>query len=114
MAFSMVERRAIDRLLTEYCEKRVAPSVRDRLRILFRVKGESITLVESRPSFAVRSQWIETVVAQFRRDQASGSWCLYCADRNSKWHPYEGLQPKKTLPPLLAEVDRDPTGIFWG
>ena len=114
MAFSVVERRSIERLLTEYCDKRVPPDARQRLRILFRIKGESVTLVESRPPLVKSEPWSEIVVAQFRRSQQDGSWTLYCADRNSKWHVYEGFQPKKTLRPLLAEVDRDPTGIFWG
>ena len=114
MAFSKIERKSIEDVLTAYCERRVPPEVRDSLRILFRIKGESVTLLESRPSFVKPKEWIETVVAQFRRDRKTGNWTLYCADRNSRWHVYEELQPKKTIKPLLAEVDRDPTGIFWG
>jgi len=114
VAFSKVERRAIEDLLTGYCERRVPLHARDKIRMLFRIKGESVTLLESRPSFVKPEEWIETVVAQFRRDQDTGEWTLYCADRNSKWHLYEQLKPKRTLRPLLAEVDRDPTGIFWG
>ena len=114
MAFSMVEKKAIESLLAAYCEGRVPPAVRDRVRMSFRIKGESVTLLESRPSFVKRTEWIEMAIAQFRRDQNTGDWRLYCADRNSKWHLYEPVRPKKTLRPLLAEVDRDPTGIFWG
>jgi hypothetical protein len=114
VAFSMVERRAIEALLTAYCERRAPPSVRDKVRLQFRIKGESITLVESRPSFVDRTHWVDILIAKCRRNPETGEWALYCADRNSKWHLYEYLQPKKTLRPLLAEIDRDPTGIFWG
>ncbi len=114
MAFSSVERRAIEALLNRYCERRCPPEVRDRMRLSFRVRGESITLLETTPAFLQPKQWDELVVAQFRRDAHSGHWRLYCADRNSRWHLYQGLRPAKTLRPLLAEVDRDPTGIFWG
>ena len=114
MAFSKVERRAIERLLTEYCGRRVPPNERDRRRILFRIKGRGVILLESRPLFTKPSEWVDAVVAQFRRDDDTGDWTLFCADRNSKWHRYEYLRPKKTLRPLLAEIDRDPTGIFWG
>lgn len=48
-------------------------------------------------------------VSLYRRDQETGEWVFYWADRNSAWHLYEGLKPAKTLRPLLAEVDRDPT-----
>jgi hypothetical protein len=114
VAFSKVEIRTIERLLTAYCERRVPPNARERLRLVFRIKGRAVTLVESRPLFTKPSDWVETVVAQCRRDDETGTWTLFCADRNSKWHRYEYLGPRKTLRPLLAEIDRDPTGIFWG
>jgi hypothetical protein len=114
VAFSQVERNAIEGLLRGYCERRVPPHARDKVRIVFRIRGESVTLLESRPSFVKPEEWIETVVARFRRNPETGDWTLYCADRNSKWHRYERFPPKKTLRAILAEVDRDPTGIFWG
>jgi hypothetical protein len=64
VAFSKVEQRSIEGLLTAYCERRVPPQVRDQVRVLFRIRGESVTLLESRPSFVDRSDWIEHVVAQ--------------------------------------------------
>lgn len=61
-----------------------------------------------------RKEWTEVPVAQFRREPGSERWRLYCADRHSRWHAYQGIKPAKSLTTLLAEVDRDPTGIFWG
>lgn len=55
-----------------------------------------------------------TVIAQFRFDEETRVWALYCADRNTKWHEYYGLEPNKDLDALLKEVDADPTCIFWG
>ena len=114
MAFSKVERSAIERLMSAYCERHVPPKARDHLRILFRIKGRSVTLVESRPLFTKPSEWVETLVAQCRWDDDTGEWALFCADRNSKWHRYDYLRPEKRLRSLLSEIDRDPTGIFWG
>jgi hypothetical protein len=116
MALSKSERRDIEVLLGSYCEKRVPEHLRDQVGITFRIKGETVTLLERRPPLLTtgRTEWTEIVVAQFRREPGIGRWSLYCADRNSRWHPYQGIRPTKTLIPLLAEVDRDPTGIFWG
>jgi len=36
------------------------------------------------------------------------------ADRNSKWHVYDEIEPATDFESLLQEVDDDPTGIFWG
>ena len=52
-------------------------------------------------------------VAQLRYDPDAGRWTLYCADRNSRWHHYDPIEPG-TVTELLAEIEQDPTGIFWG
>ena len=114
MVLSKFERRDIETVLGSYCERRVPEHVRDKVRLEFRIKGERVTLLERRLPFRGKGEWTELVVAQFRRDQDTGYWVLYCADRNSRWHQYEGIRATKTLKPLLAEVDRDPSGIFWG
>ncbi len=53
-------------------------------------------------------------VAQLRYDASSRQWSLYCCDRNERWWPYDNLGPSASIDPLLAEIDADPTGIFWG
>lgn len=39
---------------------------------------------------------------------------LYCADRNDKWHKYTRIEPTMNIDKILSEIDKDPTGIFWG
>src|SRR3990172_6645364 len=69
---------------------------------------------EHRPVFRVPSKWTNSKVAQFRYDSASNNWTLYCSDRNGRWHRYTRKRPTEDISKLLLEVDRDPTGIFWG
>ena len=38
---------------------------------------------------------------------------LYWCDRDSRFHAYD-VSPTAVVGELLAEVDRDPTAIFWG
>ncbi|OGW43563.1 MAG: hypothetical protein A2X57_11365 [Nitrospirae bacterium GWD2_57_8] len=49
-----------------------------------------------------------------RYNPKAETWMLYWIDRNSKWHEDEGLAPVKNLDRIIAELDRDPTGIYWG
>ena len=42
------------------------------------------------------------------------SWTLYWRDRNLRFHIYDLLAPSNRVDDLLTELDRDPTGIFWG
>jgi len=39
---------------------------------------------------------------------------LYWRDRNLRWHRYDRLAPSPHVEPLLAEIEADPTSIFWG
>lgn len=77
--------------------------------------GDSVTIFENRapwrPEF---TEWTSMPIAQLRYDEKAGKWTLYCADRNDRWHKYEGLLPTKDIDQILAEIDRDPTGIFCG
>jgi len=116
MTLSPSERLDVEFLLQDYCERRVPEHLQDQISIAFKIRGDAVTILERRPPLRVtgRKEWTEIAVAQFRRDSKAGQWRLFCADRNSRWHAYLGVAPAKTLSTLLAEVDRDPTGIFWG
>ncbi len=53
-------------------------------------------------------------MAQLRYDPAARTWSLYCRNRNERWFAYSAVKPSSDVAPLLAEIDADPTGIFWG
>ena len=57
--------------------------------------------------------WLELMVARLKYDTDAGKWRLYWPDRNGRFHLYEDSAPG-TVRSLLAEVERDPYGIFWG
>lgn len=64
--------------------------------------------------FQVPGKFTEGSVARFRYNRKTGLWTLYWADRNLRWHIYEHIPPARDLKVLVEEVERDPTGIFWG
>jgi len=101
------------RALTAYCND-VPERARDRIRFGFRLKGNAIVLFESHPYFQNRKRWIDHPVAKFRFYASRGEWHLYWMDRSLKWRLYEWFAPRRTFSPLLAEVERDPTFLFWG
>ena len=44
---------------------------------------------------------------------SSSDWTLHWRDRNEKWFAYNDLF-SGTAAELLAEIEEDPTCIFWG
>jgi hypothetical protein len=97
-----------------YCDERVPAHVRSEIRIEHTVRGNAIAIVERRPPWSelAGTEWSTTKVAQLRYD--SGSWTLYCADSNGRWWLYDDADPAPDVAPLLAAIDDDATGIFWG
>jgi hypothetical protein len=101
------------RALSAFCE-RVPEHVRHLVLHRFRVEGNAIILFEYRPSMRDPAVWQEEPVAKFRYLASRREWHLFWMDRHLKWRTYEWLEPKRTFAPLLREVQRDPTCLFWG
>ena len=97
-----------------YCQSRVPEEMRSQMRIEHGVRGKAITIVERRPPWRedFGQEWSSTKVAQLRYD--GGMWTLYCPDSNGRWWLYDDVPPARDVAPLLAAIDEDRTGIFWG
>ena len=108
-------RKLVETKLTKYCEQKMPPHVRDQIRFGYRIRGNHVTLFDGKTSLrSSRPSGCDSVIAQFRFSPQDKKWSLYCADRNSRWHLYTRLPPSADFDELLREVDRDPTGIFYG
>jgi DUF3024 family protein len=105
---------AIERVAA-FCERRIPAELADEIRLEYRLRGNSITIVERRPPWRpdAGTKWSTVKVAQLRYDDGTGKWSLFAPDSQGRWHAY-GAAAASNLDPLLAEVDADPTGIFWG
>jgi len=114
MALSDIQRADITKRLTEYCDAKVPERVRDRVRLCFRIGASDVVLFEERPRFNRPKEWGEENVAKFRYVASRREWRLYCVFRDLRWHKYEPLPSASDFDTLLAEVDEDPTCIFWG
>ncbi len=114
VAIPELTRRRAERLLEQFCEQRVSPRVRHKVHLSVGTRGNSVTIFEHRPVFKSHGIWTWSKVAQFRYDPPSDRWTLYCRDRNRRWSRDTQKQSTADFSVLLLEVDKDPTGIFWG
>lgn len=80
------------------------------------VTGRSVTIVECRPPWQPEDgpEWTRFPVARLRHTKKTGKWSIYRRDRNANFHLYDLVAPTSHVDRLLAEIERDPTAIFWG
>ena len=102
--------------IRRYCEGRVPARLRDQIRIELDVRGRSVTIMECRPPGTpeIGPDWTRFPIARLRHIAAHGVWMLYWRDRDLHWHLYDRIGPSPHIDPLLAEIEADPTSIFWG
>lgn len=101
--------------LGAYCARKIPESARAQVRLELEFDDNHVTLVETRPHFQDPMQWTRLPVARFRFNAASGTWSLDCPNLREKggWRPYP-VQPGRDLDKLIAALDRDASGVFWG
>jgi hypothetical protein len=114
MSLSEFEKQRVVKIFSAYCAMKAPHHVSDQFRVEFEMRGDEVKLFESRPSPLDKSQWISHKVARFKKDRDANCWCLYSADRNGRWHLFELNPFARDIEKMLAEVDKDSTGIFWG
>jgi hypothetical protein len=99
-----------------WCRGRVPDHVRDQVRVEVEVAERHVTIVECRPPWSadIGNEWAAFPIARLRYTKSAGLWTLYWCDRNLRFHQYDRVPATASVDDLLAEVERDPTSIFWG
>jgi hypothetical protein len=99
-----------------WCRGRVPERVRDKVRIEVDIADGHLTIVECRPPWSAELglEWTRSPIAQMRYSKSPRLWSLFWRDRDSLFLLCDQVPPTANIDDLLAEVDSDPTGIFWG
>jgi hypothetical protein len=100
----------------KWCAARVPDHARHQVRVECEPAARHVTIVERRTPWqeGTGQNWTSFPIARLRYAKAAQVWMLYWRDRNFRFHIYDRLPPSRHIDDLLAEIDRDPTGIFWG
>ena len=113
MAIPELVKKLVETKLGNYCEQKIPADVRDRIKLSYEFHGNSVILVESRLVFRGEG-WVHMKIAKFKYNSKDGTWELFWADRNDRWHSYFETGHEKNFQVLLDAVEEDATGIFWG
>ena len=115
MALPVLTQHIAQTRLAAFCERRVPPALRDRVRLDLEFTGHEVCLIESRPHYRDPGVWTRLPVARFRFNAAAGTWSLDRPDllHQPGWRPYPAA-PSRDLERLIRIVDLDENGVFWG
>ena len=114
MPLSEFEIKRVEKIVSQYCENKVPPHVRDQLQTTYKIIKNEVWIYEKRPIWNNPSKRGEFPVAKAKFTLKTKLWTLYWQDRNLRWHIYDRIEPSKQLEDIIKEIDNDPTGIFWG
>ncbi|MDE0232372.1 MAG: DUF3024 domain-containing protein [bacterium] len=92
------------------------PRAKGLVRYEIDLTDRAITLFECRPPWRddTGPEWTRFPICRFRYTKVRGEWSLYWRDRNRRFHKYDLAHPTPLIDLLVAKVEQDPTGIFWG
>ncbi len=90
--------------------------LQNEMRPEIEVAERDITVYECRPPWRPDDDlaWTRHPVVRFRLSEPSGDWSVMWRDSLDRLHPYEPAAPSPRIADLLAEVDADVSGVFWG
>jgi hypothetical protein len=99
-----------------WCAQPVPERARHQVQVNRDVAPRHLTIVERRCPWREDHgrEWTRLPIARLRYIKANKTWTLYWRDRNLRFHTYDRIEPSTRITDLLAEIDRDPTNIFWG
>lgn len=99
-----------------WCAARVPERARHQVHVECLAAPRHLTIVERRAPWRenLGPEWSSLPIARLRYTATDNTWTLNCRDRNLRFHRYDQMAPTSQVEDLLAELDRDPTCIFWG
>jgi hypothetical protein len=99
-----------------FVDSRVPSHANHQVRLEVDVQGTAVTIVERRAPWRpdIGPAWSHFPIAKLKYSPTHQEWTLFWCDHNLRWHRYDRINTAAQVDPLLAEIDKDPTAIFWG
>ena len=102
MSIPLLQNQLEEKQIENYCKNKIS------------IKGNTFTLIESRPYWKDPSKWTDLEIAKIKFNTKENKWQLYYCLSNGKCFPYDSINLKKEITDLLQEIDEDPRCVFWG
>lgn len=114
MAFSELELMIIERTVGALCRRMSLPQLADELRLVYEVDAHSVLIFEERSPWNGVGEWTRRGIAKFRYVRSRRLWTLYWMRQDLKWHLFESGLATPNLAALVAVVEDNRYGAFFG
>ncbi|MBT9439028.1 MAG: DUF3024 domain-containing protein [Desulfobacterales bacterium] len=114
MAFTEIEIHKINKFVGALCKKRSPGHIRDKLRYEYKIESQDVILFEIRPRWDEPNEQIRLPFAKLKFVRTQNIWKLFWQRADMKWHKYGPFESSRDLVELVAEIDADPHGCFFG
>jgi len=114
MAFSEVEIYRINNFVGTLCKLKAPESIRDQLRYEYTIENQDVIIYEIRPRWNKPDEQTRLPCAKLKFVRSQNVWKLYWHRADMKWHAYDPCKSSRDLAKLIAEIDTDPYGCFFG
>lgn len=114
MALNDIDLKLVENTVGKMCKRRSPPRLRDQVRITYKIANQSVEVHEERPRWNNPEEWTNTGIAKFLYTKTTRKWKLYWMRQDRKWHLYKPLPESTTIKKLVAEVDKNSFGAFFG
>jgi hypothetical protein len=93
MGFSELEKQRIKKIVGGFCENRIPDYLRDQINLFHKIRGNDVSIIESRPHFIKKDERTESSIERMSFDSESMKWQLFWEE--GKW-PMAKIYPFKT------------------
>jgi len=114
MAFSEIEIYKIKNFAGSLCNIKTPESIRDKLRYEYEIGNQDVIIYEIRPRWNKPDEQTRMPCAKLKFIRSRNIWKLFWHRSDMKWHAYDPLKSSRDLAELIAEIDTDPNGCFFG
>jgi hypothetical protein len=99
-----------------FCDRRIPSELADEVRLEVVATATSLTIVERRAPWGpdIGPEWTRSEIASLRLDRRALTWSLHWQRASGRWTRYPDVAPSSDIATLLAAIDDDPLGVFWG
>ena len=103
-------------LVATYCATKVPAEHDDKIRIEYKVRGNTITIYECRPPWRedFGPDWTSMRICTIQWDPEPASGPSTRGTETTVASTTRSSIPRASVMPLLRELENDPTCIFWG